>query len=282
MKKFNFFHTTRLVLLPLIIYFQSNCLIAQCDFIDGVQYSGGSSQACACQWVSSSIVHCSWGNCSVANQSECQVDCAGDWFLGSANAGAVFCSIVILPTGVEDFYGYSSKSDIELFWITSSEVNNDRFEVYHSSDLNSFEKLTEVEGVGNSDEETKYRFVHRDAEKGIHYYQLTQVDFNGTESVTNIVSIEHNGGLEAISQFSEVYPNPASDVCYFSYYGSETTTPTHISMFNLSGELLQEETLESIHSYMGIPISLEGLEKGVYVIRLIQGTHTEIKRVSVF
>lgn len=99
------------------------------------------------------------------------------------------CSVV-LPIELISFNGdhnYDTGMN-ELNWITASEANNDKFEIYSSIDGEYWEMIGEIKGAGNSTTEQVYRFKHRPT-SSLTYYKIKQVDYNGLFKYTNIISI---------------------------------------------------------------------------------------------
>lgn len=282
MKKSNTFQTTRITTLPLlvIILFIPFFASSQCDFISGTQYSGGTTEACACTWSVGFLTNCSWGNCSSANQAECEIDCVGSWFQGAGNAGLVTCS-TILPVGLVDFYGHADGNKIDLFWITESETNNDRFDVYHSINLNDFEFMASVDGAGNSTEERKYRFIHNNPEVGTHYYKIVQVDFNGTQEETNVISIDYKMTINEENYFSNPFPNPANEQFFFSFSGYETDQELVVQLTGMSGEIVLTKLFDHAYNFMNMTIDITEVPEGMYFVDFTQGSTVEKKRLVV-
>jgi hypothetical protein len=82
----------------------------------------------------------------------------------------------------------SNGSDVELYWSTSSQVNNDYFILEHSIDGYNWETIKNINGAGNSSQVINYSVSHINAPDGINYYRLTQYDFDGKSETFNIVS----------------------------------------------------------------------------------------------
>lgn len=96
-----------------------------------------------------------------------------------------------------------------LTWVTSTEINNNHFEVERSFDGITFIKVGEVAGSGNSYSLRQYRFVDELTNTKTTYYRLKQVDFNGAFTYSNIVNV-NSEKLNVASQIN-IYPNPASN-----------------------------------------------------------------------
>lgn len=117
-------------------------------------------------------------------------------FSQTGGAATTDCSIV-LPITLKSFEVAQINNHNELSWTTSSESNNDYFILEYSSNGEIWSKIEEIAGAGNSNSENTYSTIHRDFEKGVNYYRLKQVDFDGTINTHNIISIDNtqNGQL---------------------------------------------------------------------------------------
>jgi hypothetical protein len=113
----------------------------------------------------------------------------------------------ILPVELNCFNAFSSGRQVELDWLTYSEIRNDYFIIERSTDGISFQSIGEVAGSGDSFEEIKYYFTDENPPGvDIVYYRLKQVDFDGTESVHDIRSVR----LKNIDFLSlQIIPNPS-------------------------------------------------------------------------
>lgn len=117
------------------------------------------------------------------------------WITLDGNGGTWFTTdirlvnSIILPIELISFDGYRNNNTAKLKWTTASEINNDRFEILRSYDGVVFEKAGEVRGVGNSSTILNYEFLDYLNYDGIIYYKLNQIDYNGSESYSNIIYI---------------------------------------------------------------------------------------------
>ena len=95
----------------------------------------------------------------------------------------------ILPVTLATFTGKNVGSTNELTWMTASEVNNDYFQVERSTNNSEWSVLATVPGAGNSDDEQRYSYADHNFTDGTNFYRLTQVDFNGQESKSEVIAI---------------------------------------------------------------------------------------------
>ncbi len=108
-------------------------------------------------------------------------------------SGGSFCSFATaspLPIQLMSFSANEVGQGVEVIWSTASEENNSHFEVQRSFDGRDFETLAIVEGAGNSTQIQKYEYVDAINYKGLVYYRLKQIDYDGGNEVFRPVSIK--------------------------------------------------------------------------------------------
>lgn len=108
---------------------------------------------------------------------------------------------VALPIELMTFEGVNKNIFNELRWKTASENNNDYFTVEKSTDGEDFNLVQTVEGAGNSTTVNQYMIMDYDFVYGINYYRLKQTDFDGKETLSNIIAINNvnNSNKEVIN-----------------------------------------------------------------------------------
>ncbi|MBK8701075.1 MAG: T9SS type A sorting domain-containing protein [Saprospiraceae bacterium] len=176
---------------------------------------------------------------------------------------------VILPVELVDFYGkYNDRAETnDLTWITASEVNNEYFEVMRSLDGKNFEAIGKVEGAGNSSAILTYNFVDDkliDAQE-LYYYQLRQVDYDGAETLSDVVTIKVP---YQSSRQASIYPNPATDFVSIKVTGN-TGDQIQARIFDNAGKLvmtLLQSNLAQNVDYFKADIS--GIPSGVYMVNI--------------
>lgn len=159
----------------------------------------------------------------------------------------------------------------QLEWETLSELNNDRFEIERSIDLQVFEVIGTVNGAGTSQERQSYHFADYSLPKGSGnriYYRIKQVDFNG--------SYDYSSLLELHIPFSskvefQVYPNPVSDVLHIK----TNATNGQLRFIDTRGKVLMHQTLDQHEALQQISFDLTSLQSGIYFIQLFtkEGIH---------
>jgi hypothetical protein len=192
---------------------------------------------------------------------------ATNWDNNEAFGDAIYTSNQLGPIPVElmAFEGKTDGKAVKLTWKTASERNNRAFEIERNTavNLDQFEKIGEIKGRGTSATVNTYNFID-DAYQGntIAYYRLRQVDFDGTSTLSKVVSI----GTNASNKTFNVYPN-------FVTRGQDLTieTPnndaTAFDIIDIAGKTVQ--TVQKAQNTEGVKISTSGLPTGRYFVRPI-------------
>jgi hypothetical protein len=95
----------------------------------------------------------------------------------------------VLPITLSSFTANANRNNtVQLKWVTASEYNNDRFEIEHSTDGSNFSLIGTVKGKLKSTELSEYTFNHEQANAGINYYRLKQIDVDGTSTYSDLVA----------------------------------------------------------------------------------------------
>jgi hypothetical protein len=174
-----------------------------------------------------------------------------------------------LPVNLTRFDGRWNKVlDInELTWETASEINSDYFDVQRSFKGSEFESVGKVTAAGNSNRITSYAFNDNEIRlNGVYSYRLRQVDFDGTETYSNIVDIdvERKGKVGAL-----IYPNPAVGLVNIDLQASEGSKVIGNIYDNVGklvlSRIIDQVTVEAVQTYS---VDVAALNPGVYTIML--------------
>jgi hypothetical protein len=115
-----------------------------------------------------------------------------------------------LPVDLNGFNAFlDNANQVRLEWKTAWEKNNSHFVIERSYNSRFFESIGEVEGKGNIDVVTNYRFLDTKPFSGTNYYRLKQIDAgedNLKSSYSKVVSVSIPN-----SESVYAYPNPSTD-----------------------------------------------------------------------
>jgi hypothetical protein len=173
-----------------------------------------------------------------------------------------------LPVTLKSFTGLDTETGKQLFWSTSSEINNKGFEIERSENGESFETIAFVKGAINSQRLLKYHFIDAQAYAPQNYYRLKQIDLDGKSSYSQTIKITQANDEHAIS------PNPFTN--NISIISSNTSKTIKAEVIDITGKVkisMQGEVNGNLE------IDTQHLSKGVYFIRIQDGENTQTKRI---
>ncbi len=164
----------------------------------------------------------------------------------------------------------------ELFWATATELNNQGFEVQHSTDGKLFEDIGWVAGVGTSQQMQEYQFETPPLNKGNQLFRLKQVDLNGQFSYSKLLEIRIEGELE--QNELRFGPNPFTDEAVLMLDLARDQS-VEILLYDLSGVLVQRIYQGKVRSDQPQQFMLQGadLAPGYYVIQ-VRGDGLQLSR----
>lgn len=177
---------------------------------------------------------------------------------GSGGYGIAVGNVAALPVELIDFTGKVIDHTIQLNWQTASELNNEGFDIERLSQTEGWQKIGSVQGNGTASAIQRYTFTDDHPQKGVNYYRLKQVDFDGRFDYSSVVSIDFNPLNNEPS--IKVYPNPIVDYLWFDRPISD-----NIQIWNALGQLVTTLTITEHNK-----IKLEGLANGMYYLKLVQ------------
>ncbi|MFN5549262.1 MAG: T9SS type A sorting domain-containing protein, partial [Bacteroidota bacterium] len=200
---------------------------------------------------------------------------------GPLTFGSLSNSVNPLPIVLKTFNAsLGGSTSVWLNWVTSSELNNDYFEVQRSLDGESFEKIAIVKGKGTTTLENNYQLNDKRPTRGVNYYRLKQVDFDGKYTYSYVVSVEVD--FDAQVFITEIFPNPAdSENINARVESSNQDEPVRLRIFDQLGKLMFSTTVEKPQGQR-FEIKLNNkLAAGLYIATFEQGIKRETIRLII-
>ena len=160
---------------------------------------------------------------------------------------------VALPVELIDFKGTPQYNGNLLTWTTANEVNNKGFYVERAPQPPKGASLTwEILGFVNSKGKTAtYEFIDKSPLWGLGAYRLRQIDNDGKETLSKVVSIERKSNDKL-----KVYPNPVSNILTI-----ETNSASDYQIINLLGQ-------QVLNGQATQRIDVSALPKGTYFLKV--------------
>ncbi len=168
----------------------------------------------------------------------------------------------------------SDKNTVKLEWATATEFNTDFYEIHRSSDATNWTSILKEGAAGNSNSLLNYETRDQSPLKGISYYRLKSVDFDGqfSYSQTRTVNIER---LE--NKAIKIFPNPTEND--ITIQGSDIDL-RQIRFYNLLGQDVTNATLQKSSSPSELVIDLSNLKNGVYYVKTNTTVHKIFKQLQ--
>jgi uncharacterized repeat protein (TIGR01451 family) len=192
---------------------------------------------------------------------------AGDIFTDDGTA--IIAPSSGLAVKISRFNVVKSAGNAIVSWSTSSEVNNDHFEIERSEDGISFVKVGTVAGRGTSNVENNYQFIDAlSAVRGsIVYYRLRSVETTGKATYSQMVALRLNGSI-SMSNFA-VYPNPFTSNIKMMLNSTKESNVS-LRIVSVSGQVMISRNV-TVQAGQNIVVmnDLNTLNKGIYMLEII-------------
>lgn len=99
-------------------------------------------------------------------------------------------SATTLAIQLLSFTGKETNDGILLEWETGQEIEHRGFEIEHSLDGVYWDKIGDIEGVGNSQTVNAYSLLHQDNLQRWNYYRLAIIDQAGNTVYSDVLAVE--------------------------------------------------------------------------------------------
>lgn len=189
------------------------------------------------------------------------------------------CSV--LPVGLTEFRGdYSeiSRSN-EIRWTTSSETNNDYFVLQRSADGLNFGAIADIDGQGNSFNESAYTYFDPIESADTYYYRLKQFDYDGSFTYSDVIAVKSE--WDNTQFFGSIFPNPAENAFTLITGARENAAPIEVLFIDTQGSIVKKEELMGHTNPANYGIDVSDLTSGVYTLQLISGNDTEVRKIVI-
>lgn len=223
---------------------------------------------------------CGGTNAGTGNSITVSINGSGTYFVrgegGCATNGT--CSAgenvnVTLPVTLLSFTADKHTSGVLLNWKTASEINNDYFEISHSTDGKTFKSLATIKSKSENLASKDYSAIDKNPINGVNYYQLLQFDKDGKRNDLGIKFV--NFSIDEGMQIS-VYPNPTIKDVRVIY---PSNVYQNIKIVSLSGATVVNQNIK-IGQYTS-DLSIGDFNPGTYLVVLSGLKSTETRKLLV-
>jgi hypothetical protein len=187
-----------------------------------------------------------------------------------------------IPVEMTAFKAEVDENGITLKWETSTETNNSGFDIERSADNKKFEKVGHVKGNGTTTEAKQYSFKDGSITtgKGIVYYRLKQIDFNGTSKFTEAIEVDYSI-IPVEFSLSQNYPNPFNPTTTIKF-GIPKETKVILKVYDVLGKEISTIVNQKLEpGYYKYEWDASRFASGVYFYRIEAGSFVNIKKMMI-
>lgn len=189
------------------------------------------------------------GSVDFGTNMSCAATCTG--------GGAASCaSNVPLPVEWLSIEALVQNNKIAINWSTSSEKNNNFFVVEKSYDAQKWFSIGSIDGSGNSNQIKEYSFIDESLRKGLVYYRLVQVDYDGLSEHSDIVYVLVEEA--EITSENNLYPNPNYGTFSINIPAEQIQ---YLEIYNLQQKKVANSLVES---RLGVQVNILNPISGFY------------------
>ncbi|MFZ1799330.1 MAG: T9SS type A sorting domain-containing protein, partial [Chitinophagaceae bacterium] len=172
-----------------------------------------------------------------------------------------FGTALVLPLNLLRFDAFKNKTNVQLSWKTTNEINTSYFMLQRSTNGTTFNNIGKVEAV-NTSGNNEYSFTDESPVNGINYYRLQMVDIDGKTTYSFIIKIVFGNTSEL-----QVFPNPAKNIITVNGLQSKGT----LKIIATDGKLIKQITITGI----SLQIDMSKLAKGMYILQYYNEVKTD-------
>ena len=204
---------------------------------------------------------------------------------GSAPDLGAFESDEIVPVELTSFSAAVYGNSIVLSWSTATELNNHGFEIQKKFNDSQFETIAFVNGSGTTTEPKHYKYVIQLAKQGNNVFRLKQIDFSGSFSYSEEISVNYN--FPSAFKLLQNYPNPFNPTTTISF-SLVKAGPVTLTVYNTVGEIVSvlinaemkmPGTYTITFDASNLSNNKRSVSSGTYLYVLKQGENIMIKKM---
>ena len=171
-----------------------------------------------------------------------------------------------VPVTLSSFTAQKVGATNQLIWKTESEFDNRGYDVQRQTPNDNWESLGFVKGLNKA---SAYIFEDK-APLSISYYRLRQIDFDGKETLSKVVSVSQSQKGQI-----RISPNPASDKINIVLSNNDPSVSTSITVYDLVGKqvLMQKTTADMLE------LDMSSLTKGTYLLKIDSNNSTYTEKI---
>lgn len=184
----------------------------------------------------------------------------------------------ILPVELVSFTADLKNNQVQLNWLTATEINNFGFNIERKYNEEGWESIGFVKGQGSSTTKKYYSFTDKNLTGGSKFqYRLKQIDTDGRFEYSEIVEVEI---LPHQYELSQNYPNPFNPSTVIEFSIPEEVNNLRLTVYNALGEkvedIINKELAAGKYSFQW---NAQNLATGTYFYELRTDNFTLVKKM---
>jgi len=188
---------------------------------------------------------------------------------------------ITTPVELIAFNASATINSVNLNWQSSTETNNQGFEIERSDWLETksekWKSIGFVNGNGTTTESQSYSFRDENVTSGKYMYRLKQIDFDGSFEYSNSIEVEISTPI--IFTLDQNYPNPFNPSATISYQLPKTGN-VNLKVFDVLGkEVATLVNMEQTSGSYKVEFNGSGLASGIYYYQLRASDFIETKKM---
>ncbi len=185
----------------------------------------------------------------------------GSCISASGTTAKTFAVNTSLPIYIANFKGNTTTSGVELSWEVVSEKDGAGFEIIRFGDQAKSEEV--IGKVMLTDRRVgTYKFNDEAPLLGTNYYQLRQIDVDGSSTKSKIISV-----TPSVISGTVVAPNPATDYVNVQF-SSRTAGTADVAIYNISGIKVSGSKIQVSEGKNSHRIQIGKLAIGNYILKV--------------
>lgn len=178
---------------------------------------------------------------------------------------------VALPVSLGHFSGHCNEQNVpNLTWETHSESKNHGFWVQQAHSDLIFKDVFFVTGYGESQSKRQYNWRDIQEKRGLFYYRLKQIDYDGVFAYSKIIPISCEKGEILVTQ----QDNSSINI----FFGNQMGQFEEWSLLHWSGHKIQGGKIDI--DYRQIKITCPNIRTGLYVLLLSGKRGNVVRKIS--
>ncbi|HOR60987.1 MAG TPA: T9SS type A sorting domain-containing protein, partial [Bacteroidales bacterium] len=171
----------------------------------------------------------------------------------------------------------NNNNNVQLYWETASEINNDYFEIQRSTDDLAWEVIANIQGAGFSNTTLYYDYLDKENPNANIYYRLRQVDYDGAYKFSDIISIRCKNIME--QPIVSIYPNPFNSTLNIEFENWDLNY-AEIELLDITSRTIKTWKLENTLPNFVHEVNLSNLNPAMYMLRIKTSSGVIVRKIE--